>query len=339
MKKFVLLLSLMIFAAGMNVAEARSPESLPQIFVQGNSFVNEYGDTIIFQGINFSDPDRLMSIGEWREDLFRTAREWGSNVIRLPVHPSAWRERGPENYLELLDQAVEWAKEYELYVIIDWHSIGNLRTELFQHEMYNTTMAETLEFWYIIARRYADEPTVALYEIFNEPTTYNGELGRLTWAEWSEIVTDIIAVIRANNPDAIPLVGGFDWAYDLTPLNYAPLDIPGIAYVSHPYPQKRDQPWVPQWEIDFGFAADTYPVIATEIGFMQEDDPGAHIPCIGDEEYGRTLMKYFQDKGISWVAWVFDPVWSPQLILDWDYTPSRSGQFFKDVMRGVEELD
>ncbi len=339
MKKTVLLLVMLMMAQGMAVIHAESFKSLPQISVDGNSFVDEKGDTIIFRGINFSDPDRLVKAGEWKKDLFRTAREWGSNVVRLPVHPSAWRERGPENYLQLLDQAVEWAKEFELYIIIDWHSIGNLRTELFQHDMYITTLPETYDFWYTISHRYADEPTVAMYEIFNEPTTINGELGRLTWHQWSEIVTDIIAVIRANNPDAIPLVGGFDWAYDLTPLNYAPLDIPGIAYVSHPYPQKRDQPWVPQWEIDFGFAADDYPIIATEIGFMQEDDPGAHIPCIGDEEYGRTLMRYFNEKGISWVAWVFDPVWSPQLILDWDYTPSRSGQFFKDVMLGNEKLE
>lgn len=26
-----------------------------------------------------------------------------------------------------------------------------------------------------------------------------------------------ITLIRANNPQAIPLVAGFDWAYDLTP--------------------------------------------------------------------------------------------------------------------------
>ena len=187
------------------------------------------------------------------------------------------------------------------------------------------------------SRHYAKEPTVALYEIFNEPTTFNNQLGSLSWEQWSEIVTDIITIIRANNPNAIPLVAGFNWAYDLTPLMYAPLNIPSVAYVSHPYPQKRSQPWVPQWERDFGFASTSYPIVATEIGFMQPTDRGAHIPCIGDEEYGRTLMKYFDEKGISWVAWCFDPDWSPQLISDWKYTPTRSGKFFRDVMLGKEK--
>lgn len=314
-------------------------QSFPScISVKGNKFVNEAGETVIFRGVNFADPDRLVKDGQWKKELFKEARDWGSNIVRLPVHPQAWRSRGASEYIKLLDQAVTWAKEYQMYVIIDWHSIGNLRTELYQNPMYITTKKETFEFWYAISRQYANEPTVALYEIFNEPTTFNNQLGSLTWEQWTEIVTDIITVIRANNPNAIPLVAGFNWAYDLTPLMHAPLNIPQVAYVSHPYPQKRSQPWVPQWERDFGFASADYPIIATEIGFMQPTDRGAHIPCIGDEEYGRTLLKYFNEKGISWVAWCFDPDWSPQLISDWKYTPTRSGKFFIDVMLGKEKL-
>ncbi|TCO11048.1 glycoside hydrolase family 5 protein [Natronoflexus pectinivorans] len=335
---YLLQFSFLLFCLSTTI-KTEASGSLPRISVEGNRFVTPDGETIIFQGVNFADPDRLVKEGQWKKDLFRVARDWGSNIVRLPVHPQAWRERGKEDYLLLIDQAVEWAREFDLYIIIDWHSIGNLRTELFQHEMYKTSLPETFDFWLTISRRYADEPIIAMYEIFNEPTTYQGQLGSLTWDQWTEILTDIIYVIRANSPEAIPLVAGFNWAYDLTPLMYAPLNIPGIAYVSHPYPQKRDQPWIPQWERDFGFAADDYPIIATEIGFMQPTDRGAHVPCIGDEEYGRTLMRYFRDKGISWVAWCFDPDWSPQLIKDWNYTPTRSGRFFRDVMLGKEKLD
>jgi len=303
-----------------------------RISVDGNKFVNETGETVIFKGLNIADPDRLVKEGQWKADIFNEVAAWGANIVRLPVHPAAWRERGKDEYLKLLDQGIEWAKDAGLYVIIDWHSIGNLRTGLFQNEMYDTSLRETYRFWYTISRRYKDEPAVALYEIFNEPTTYNGELGTLTWEQWSEILVDIIAVVRANNPHAVPLVAGFNWAYDLTPVMYNPLPVEGIAYVSHPYPQKREQPWVPQWERDFGFVADNYPVIATEVGYMYPDQKGAHIPCLGDEEYGETLTDYFSEKGISYVVWVFDPDWSPQLIKDWDYTPTRAGQFFKKVM-------
>ena len=330
MKKKISFLCLLLLM--VSLMTSAQDNSFSRISVEGKNFVNEQGEVVVFKGLNIADPDRLEKQGQWKAAIFDEVAAWGANIVRLPVHPAAWRERGQEEYLKLLDQGIEWAKDAGLYVIIDWHSIGNLRTGLYQNEMYDTSIRETYRFWYTISRRYKDEPAVALYEIFNEPTTYNGELGTLTWGQWSDILMDIIAVVRANNPKAVPLVAGFNWAYDLTPVMNEPLPVENIAYVSHPYPQKREQPWLPQWERDFGFVADNYPVIATEVGYMYPDQKGAHIPCLGDETYGETLTGYFNEKGISYVVWVFDPDWSPQLIKDWDYTPTRAGEFFKGVM-------
>jgi len=61
-------------------------------------------------------------------------------------------------------------------------------------------------------------------------------------------------------------VAGFDWAYDLTPLILSPIAAEGIGYTTHPYSNKRPQPWEPKWEEDFGFATAKYPIIATEFG-------------------------------------------------------------------------
>jgi endoglucanase len=130
----------------------------------------------------------------------------------------------------------------------------------------------------------------------------------------------------------ISLVAGFDWAYELRNAGRDPIDAPTVAYVTHPYPQKREQPWEPKWEEDFGFLADRFPIVATEFGFMSEDGPGAHVPVIGDETYGRAIIDFFERKGISWTAWVFDPQWSPQLIQGWDFEPTRQGRFFRDRM-------
>lgn len=206
-------------------ALAQSPgqsdqHTLPFIRVAGNHFVDENGKVFIFRGVSFSDPDRLERMGHWNKAYFEVARNWNANVVRFPVHPRAWRERGEEEYLKLLDQGIQWAAELRLYVIIDWHSIGNLRTELFQHPMYNTTKTETLRFWKTIAQRYAR---------------------------------------------------------------------------------------------------------------------GAHIPVIGDESYGEAIIGYFNKKGISWTAWVFDPVWSPQLIENWDFEPSQQGGFFKAKLEQLNQ--
>ena len=60
----------------------------------------------------------------------------------------------------------------------------------------------------------------------------------------------MIGVVRYWDKEAIPLVAGFDWAYDLTPLRYEPVRAQGVGYVVHPYPNKRPQPWEPRWEED-----------------------------------------------------------------------------------------
>lgn len=314
-------------------------QNLSQLRVEGNTFVNEQGEKVILRGVSFSDPDRLESVGHWNRNYFNVAKEWGANVVRFPVHPRAWRERGEQDYLRLLDEGIKWAGELNMYVIIDWHSIGNLHTELFQHEMYNTTRTETFRFWKSIAARYAGNPVVAFYELFNEPTHYNGTLGRMTWQQHKDLMEEIIYIIHAHDENVISLVAGFNWAYELENVREHPVDFPNVAYVSHPYPQKRDQPWEPQWEKDWGYVADTYPIFVTEFGFMSEDGPGAHIPVIGDEVYGEAIVGYMDRKGISWTAWVFDPVWSPQLFLTWDFTPTAQGEFFRKKMMELNHRD
>jgi len=252
--------------------------------------------------------------------------------VRIPVHPVAWRGRGKVEYLRLLDEAVVWANELELYLMIDWHSIGNLVTGLFQDPIYDTTVQETLEFWRTIAARYREIPTVAFYELLNEPTTYRGQLGKASWAEWKRLNEEMIRIIYAHDRQVIPLVAGFNWAYSLEQVADSPIEAEGIGYVSHPYPQKVEPPYREKWERDFGYVADRYPVFVTEFGFAPADERGAHIPVISDEEYGEEVLAYFAAKGISWAAWCFDPDWSPHLIFDWEYTVSRSGAFFKKAL-------
>ena len=91
-------------------------------------------------------------------------------------------------------------------------------------------------------------------------------------------------------------MAGFNWAYDLTPVAKEPVNADGIAYVSHPYPMKREKPWEPKWTADWGFVAEKYPVILTEIGFCGADEKGAHVPVISDESYGDAITKYCAEK-------------------------------------------
>ncbi len=301
--------------------------------VQGNKFIGPDGKELVFRGLCFSDPVKLVRDGQWNERYFAEAADWGANVVRFAVHPTNLNDMGWEETFNAMDQGIAWAKQHGMYVIMDWHSIGNLKDELYTSPMYNTTKAETFKFWRKVAQRYKDEPTVALYELFNEPTVTAPEVGDCSWTEWRELQEQIIDTVRTYNPQAVCLCAGFNWAYDLTPVAAEPVRRENIAYVCHPYPMKRPEPWEEKWEQDFGFVADKYPVICTEIGFCLEDEPGAHIPVIATDVYGEHITGYLEQKGISFTVWCFDPHWAPMLITDWDFTPSTQGRFFKAYLQ------
>jgi aryl-phospho-beta-D-glucosidase BglC (GH1 family) len=316
--------------AAYSTQPLNSPDAkkLPLISVSGNQFVDPVGKPVVFRGVNIGDPDKLTSQGHWNRDFFVKVKETGATVVRIPIHPVAWRARGPKNYLALLDQAVEWSTDLGLYIDFDWHSIGNLKQGLFQDPMYETSLPETFNFWRVLAAHFSGNHTVAFFELYNEPTVFGGQLGSVSWDEWRQINEQMISIIRAFNSEAIPLVAGFDWAYDLTPLHDNPVRAERIGYVTHPYPNKRQPPWPLKWEEDFGFAASRYPVIATEIGF----DPNFGTKEQG-LEYGKEITSYFDSRGISWVVWCFDPDWGPSMISSWDtFAPTDQGKFFSDVM-------
>ena len=301
--------------------------------VDGNRFVDPQGNELVFRGLCFSDPVKLVSDGQWNQRYFEEAADWGANVVRFAVHPAHLNAMGWEVTFQAIDQGIAWAKQLGMYVIMDWHSIGNLKDELYTSPMYNTTKEETFKFWRTVAERYKDEPTVALYELFNEPTVTAEGVGSCTWTEWKELQEELIDAIRTINPHALCLCAGFNWAYDLTPIAKEPVERPNVAYVCHPYPMKRSQPWEEQWEADFGYVADTYPVICTEIGYCLENEPGAHIPVISTDVYGEHITSYLEKKGISFTVWCFDVQWAPTLISDWDFTPTTQGRFFKAYLQ------
>lgn len=323
----------------MAVAACSGPKhdtsTLEQIHIEGNKFIDESGDTVVFKGLCLADPVKLLGEGQWNEQIFAKAEEWGANIVRFAVHPSNINALGWDETFAAMDDGIEWAKNHGLYVIMDWHSIGNLKYEQFQSEMYNTTLEQTLKFWRTVAARYKDEPTVAVYELFNEPTcTVEGkDMTPVIWPEWKVILEEIIDAIREIDPDAVCLVAGFNWAYDLTGVAAEPVARPGVAYASHPYPMKREEPWAEKWEADFGYVADAFPVICTEIGYCLADEPGAHIPVMATDAYGKAITSYLDSKGISFTVWCFDTAWAPTLISDWDYTPTTQGRFFKNYLQ------
>lgn len=320
--------------------------SQPQAFltVEGEKLVDENGEPVVLRGVNIADPAKLAHDDQWSERIFAEVADWGANVVRLPIHPMAWRRQGQQWYFERLDEAVHWANQHDMYLIFDWHVIGNLQSNLYQHPMYRTDMEETRRFWQQVALRYRDVPTVAVYELYNEPThdfIGHGDesLGKASWEGLRAIHEELIDLIRVYDERVIPLVSGFNWAYDMSFIPEQPVRREGIAYAIHPYPQKAKPEektkaaFFEAWQSQWGRVAEQYPVMATEFGWVREDGYGAHQPVIHNEgTYGPRVVEFMEARDISWTAWIFDPDWSPTMITDWDFTPSEQGAFFKKTM-------
>lgn len=327
-------LAYVVCSINANIKNTKSANKMPKISIDGTRFVTDDGKEIVFKGVALPDPVRLDAAGHWSEKYFDEIKAWNCNVVRIPVSPQKWRDPGPDKVFELIDRAISLCKQRDIYIVIDWHSMGNLHEEKFQGDSRITTKKETLEFWAAVAKRYNGENTIAFYETFNEPTTFFGKLGEMSWDQWRDITKMIVAEIRKYDTGTIPVVAGLKWAYDLTEVKDKPFDIENIAYSVHPYPMKAKEPWEENWEKTWGYVADKYPMIALEFGYNIEGEKGAHVPTIGTEEFGKRIINYFSKKGVSWTVWCFDWQWQPRLLKDETYEATETqGAFFKNVLQ------
>jgi endoglucanase len=309
---------------------------LGRLRVSNGKLLDESGNQVVLKGVSLSNIIYVKYLGHWNEEYFANARSWGATLVRLPVNPATFREFPQETLLDL-DDAVRWCQKHDLYLNIDYHALGNATDGLFQWEEYlGTTWEEAEQFWATVAARYADVPTVAFGEIYNEPAALGGTL---TFDDWRQHADALVAILREHAPEMIPVVAGLDFAYDFSPGGSHPFSDPDIALSAHPYPGQARERRRANWEAAFGYLSDRYPIILTEIGFDPYDQflPSAYLD---DIVYGREVLSYAEEKQMSWTAWVFfnDGASSPMpLFSDWEtLTPTVAGLFFKDVLLGED---
>jgi hypothetical protein len=312
-------------------------ETPPRLRVVGNRIVDPGGKPRVLNGLNIGDIVELKQEGHLSEEYFRKMAEWGAQVVRIPIHPGNYREYGQEQTFTLIDRAVEWSKINGMYVIIDWHSIGNMINGNFlsPSNIYYTTKEETKAFWRSVAERYKNEPAVAFYEIFNEPAACSSLLwDRLTWTAWRDTADEVIDVIYANNPKAIPIVSGISFASDMHSYIEAPLRNKGIVLGAHPYPGSISEPWEVNWEKHFGYLSENYPIMLTEVGFDPNDTFVPEVYKAG-VDYGFRIINYAKVRNISWIAFVFykGQYWPMPLFQNWQtFEPTESGTFFRNAL-------
>lgn len=291
--------------------------------VSGNLIVDEDGQAVILKGVMPPDPSVLNRRGKFNREFFADIRDTNVNVIRIPVHPEEWVK--DEDYLwRYLFPIVSWAGEMNMYVIIDWHYIGNVSTGT-GPQMPDIDPAPkdlTLDFWDLTANYFRDCPNV-IFEIFNEPQSIKAE-------DWRSNAMEIIQTIRDQKANQIIIVGGLDFGKDLSWVMEDPIIGENIVYASHIYPVHSSN----KWEYWFGEVVKKYPVLITEWGFMDENRNAKLSYLAGDEtSYGIPFLRYLDEHKIGWVACWYDDKWMPAMFTEGWKGYTHNGDFIIRELR------
>ena len=239
------------------------------------------------------------------ESDFQRIHAAGFNCVRLPFLASLIEEPGG---LHWLDQAIAWAGENRIYVILDLHGApggqsdqqhtGQADVNAFFRDPANIAQAEAV--WTQIARRYKDTPTVAGYDTLNEPTgTPNSDT--------LYVVQDrLYRAIRAGDPKHLIFIeDGY------TGLQWMPFPAPSgwenVAYSTHYYDFNAKS------VDDQQKALDDYVV-----GVVREQNRRQvpfYVGEYGLEPHGTTsllasFIQTLQGKHLSSSMWTYKVAWS-----------------------------
>jgi cellulase (glycosyl hydrolase family 5)/uncharacterized protein DUF5077 len=160
-------------------------------------------------------------------DIQRIA-QLGYNSVRPALNSRLFlSETDPPVQLEegfaLLDNLVAWCKAQGVYVILDMHGApggqtgqniddsANDQPELFQQAKFQDRL---VDLWRSIARRYKEEPTVAGYDLLNEPLPARTGAAKAHKAQLEPLYQRITQAIREVDAKHIIILEGVDWAND-----------------------------------------------------------------------------------------------------------------------------
>ncbi len=274
---------------------------------------------------------------------FEHIKQLGCDVIRLPINLHAMTSGAPDYtldplFLTFLDQAIDWAEELNLHLILDNHSFDPSSAT-------SPTIDEVLvPVWTQMAEHFKNRSKLIYYEVLNEPHGINDNL-------WNDIQQKVIDAIRSVDSVHTIIVGPASWnSYNNLHLmpQYADTNLiytfhfydpfvfthqgaswvepsmVSLSGVPFPYISSRMPDCPPDlqgtWIND---ALNNYPNEGT-IGAVREkidiaaqfkNDRNVKIFC---GEFGvymlnspptdrvfwyQIVRSYFEDKGIPWTAW------------------------------------
>ncbi len=261
-----------------------APSITGALHVEGTRLMGENQEPVQLRGISTHGmawfPDYI------NDACFKEIHEnWKANVVRLAMYTAEYGgycTDGDKEYLKgLIRSGVKYAADQDMYVIIDWHILSDSNP--------NMHVNEAKEFFGEMSLEFADADHI-LYEICNEPN------GSTSWGEIKSYAQEVIPVIRANDADAVIIVGTPNWSQFVDQAAADPITgYDNIMYTLHFYAatHKEDLRDKMAAAIDGGL-----PVFVTEYGICDASGNGAV-----DEAQADQWVELMDQYGVSYVAW------------------------------------
>lgn len=261
--------------------------------VSGANLVNENGEKITLHGVCVSGltwyPEMV------RRGNFKKLRdEWNVNLIRMAMYvdTSMYGGANDQGYAsgsasdravikDLMYQGIDEATALGMYVLVDWHVLDDKNP--------NLHIKKAKSFFDEVSKKYAENKNI-IYEICNEPN------GGVTWKQIKKYADTIIPIIKANDPDAVIVVGTPSWSADLSGAISSPIKgYSNVMYAYHFYAatHKDDKRRDLNAALDAGL-----PVFVTEYGLTEASGAG-YI----DYDSGKKWFDLMSKNNVSCCVW------------------------------------
>jgi hypothetical protein len=305
-------------------------------YVEGNQIYKYDGQVHMFRGLARPSME-WVAAGEMVGDAdFDRMASWRPNVIRFSLNQDFYlpgAARSSASYPQLIAQWVRKVKERGMDVILDlhWTDRGNLAITQAQQDNNGNPLAlmkmadqNSITFWTMVANQFKGDGRV-IFELFNEPHD-------ISWSVWRNGGTvdgwqaagmqQLYEAVRSTGAHNLVLIGGLDYAFDLSGVGANRITGYNIAYVSHPYGHFNNKQ-VGNFDAAFGTLSQSDPIILTEFG---------NNNC--NAQYYTDVISYAAPRRIGWTAWAWYPQGCtfPSLINDWNGTPSTTGQVIRNAL-------
>lgn len=245
-KIYILLLAIVLFSCKKKEETPVSNQGVYYDWIKtsGSNITDKYGNPFLLKGVAFGNEvwsDVEVPLYHHTEIDFQRVQEMGMNAVRFYMNYKTFEDdANPYQYKQSgwdwIDTNIKWAKANKVYLILNMHvpqggfqSLGN-GTALWDI-VENQNRFKAL--WKAIAERYKNEPTIAGFDLLNEPVTTT------SIDQWQVLAQGTIDSIRTVDHTHIIFVErlnavGSNWTNDSN-LNFIDLNDANLCYEFHFY--------------------------------------------------------------------------------------------------------